>query len=580
MKKIRICNAQINCVVGDIYGNAQKIIDNIQIAKENDVDIISFPELAICGYPPEDLLLNPHFVSENLKALDEVVKSTSGITAVVGFVDQQDGLFNAAAIMNNREIKGIYHKVFLPNYSVFDEGRYFTKGESECLTFEHNDVIFAVNICEDIWYASGPLMRQALGAGAELIINISASPFYTGKRRIRENMLKARATDNLVVLSYTNIVGGQDELIFDGGSMIVGCRGMVLARAKRFVEDLIYADLDIERVVRKRLYSPQRKFEKNIFNFEKDKFKRIEIPTKPRQTEVTRISQTINEPISAVEEIYSALCLGITDYVKKNGFEKVVVGLSGGIDSALTAALTVHALGKHSVIGVTMPSEFSSSATKDDAKKLADNLGIRLITIPINEMYEQYLTNLEEVFEGEEPDTTEENIQARIRGNLLMALSNKFGWLVLSTGNKSEVSVGYCTLYGDMVGGFSVLKDVYKTVVYNLSEFINTKEGKEVIPKSTITREPTAELRKEQKDSDFLPPYDILDQILKLYIEMDYNVEEIVGHGFDEELVKKIMRMVDVNEYKRRQAPPGIKITPKAFGKDRRMPITNIPIDI
>ncbi len=578
MKKLRICNAQINCRVGDLYGNAGKIIDNIQTAKESEADIVTFPELAICGYPPEDLLLKPYFVHENIKALDEVVKNTRGITAVVGFVAQNDGLYNAAAIISDGEIKGVYKKVFLPNYSVFDESRYFTKGGSEGLIFELNGVRFAVNICEDIWYASGPLVKQAMGAGAELIINISASPFYTDKIRVRENMLKTRATDNLVMLSYTNMTGGQDELVFDGGSMIVDCLGNVIARAKRFAEDIIFADLDIESVVRRRLYSPQRKLEKSMFTHDVGSVKTVKITTAVAARKSRKIAAAAQEPMGSVEEVYHALCLGVKDYVTKNGFAKVVIGLSGGIDSALTAAIAVHALGAKSVVGVTMPSRYSSDETKSDAGKLAKNLGIRLITIPIDGLYKKYLDDLKDIFGDTATGIAEENLQARIRGNMLMALSNKFGWLVLSTGNKSEVSVGYCTLYGDMVGGFSVLKDVYKTVVYRLSGYINARSGTQVIPDTTIQREPSAELRPDQKDSDSLPDYDTLDKILHYYIEMDFCLEEIVETGFDLELVKKVVRMVDVNEYKRRQSPPGIKITPKAFGKDRRMPITKVSI--
>jgi NAD+ synthase (glutamine-hydrolysing) len=574
MKKLRICNSQINCNIGDLHGNAEKIIRNIELARESEADIVTFPELAVCGYPPEDLLLKPSFILENLKTLNEITKSTKGITAVVGFVEQHDGLYNAAAVISDCELKGIYRKMFLPNYSVFDESRYFSKGDTGNLTFKLNDVIFAVNICEDIWYTSGPLMKQALGAGAELVINISASPFYAGKINAREGMLKARATDNLVMISYTNMVGGQDELVFDGGSMIIDCEGEVISSAKRFKEDIIFADLDIENVVRKRLYSPHHKFERDTPTLEKSGFQTINIGGRAGAKKSARITTAIQERTGEIEEVYDALCLGIKDYVRKNGFKKVVVGLSGGIDSALTAALAVQALGAESVAGVTMPSCYSSAETKSDAEKLAASLGIKFITLPIDDIYEEYLAGLKDVFKDSVMDATEENVQARIRGNLLMALSNKFGWLVLSTGNKSEVSVGYCTLYGDMVGGFSVLKDVYKTVVYKLSEFINSKEGREVIPKSTILREPTAELSPDQKDSDILPPYDVLDGILNHYVEMDLCVEEIIDCGFDEDVVKNIVRMVDANEYKRRQAPPGVKITQKAFGKDRRMPIT------
>jgi len=574
MKKLRICNCQINCHVGDIYGNVEKILSGIDVARENSADIVTFPELAISGYPPEDLLLKPSFISENIKALNKIANNSKDITAIVGFVSQDGCIYNSAAIINNCEIKGVYRKMFLPNYSVFDENRYFTKGDKPGLAFKLNGVTFAVNICEDIWYASGPLMKQALGAGAELIINISSSPFCAEKMKERENMLKARATDNLVMISYTNLVGGQDELVFDGGSMILDHNGDIIARAKRFEEDFLIADLDIEKVARKRLYSPQRKFEKDTPTIDKSDFETIDLICKSGHKS-KKISMRIEEPEGEIEEIYNALCLGIKDYVGKNGFKKVVIGLSGGIDSALTAALAVGALGADSVIGVTMPSRYSSQETKSDAEIVAKNLGIKFITIPINNLFKEYLSSLQEVFRDKPADVTEENIQARIRGNILMALSNKFGCLVLSTGNKSELSVGYCTLYGDMAGGFSVLKDVYKTIVYKLADFINEKAGNELIPKSTIKREPTAELSPNQKDSDTLPPYDVLDGILNQYIELDLSVEEIVGKGFDKEQVKRVVKMVDINEYKRRQAAPGVKITQKAFGKDRRMPITN-----
>ncbi|MFC1854975.1 NAD+ synthase [Thermodesulfobacteriota bacterium] len=529
MKRLRICNSQLNCCVGDLSGNSEKIIRDINIARENEADIVIFPELAICGYPPEDLLFKPSFISENLSKLEEIVKETANITTVVGFVERDTTIFNAAAIISNGEIKGIYRKALLPNYGVFDENRYFSKGDTKELTFSQNGVIFAVNICEDIWYGKGEPIAQAIKANAELIINISASPFYSKKRSVREHMLKTRAKENGVMISYNNLVGGQDELVFDGGSMVIDRDGHVISCAKRFHEDIIFSDLKFEDVTDK--------------DTDFDVKDPIQISSDAGADTKSAIDERLCNSMKDIEEIYEALCLGIKDYVRKNGFKKVVIGLSGGIDSALTAALAVLALGSESVIGVTMPSEYTSHETKSDAELLANNLDIRLITLPINDIYEKYLDELSDVFEGEAAGVAEENIQARVRGNLLMALSNKFGWLVLSTGNKSEVSVGYCTLYGDMAGGFSALKDVYKRLVYKLSEYINEREDREVIPVTTIEREPSAELSPDQKDSDTLPPYDILDEILEKYIEQDLSLEEIVNSGFEEALTKRIIRM-------------------------------------
>ena len=460
------------------------------------------------------------------------------------------------------------------NYGVFDENRYFQAG-TEPLVFKLNNVTVGVNICEDIWYPQGPMNVEALVGGAEMIVNISASPYYAGKSEFRQRMLATRASDNVVIVAFNNLVGGQDELVFDGNGMIFSQNGELITQGKQFEEDLIVADLDIDAVFRRRLHDPRHRKEKLASMKAGATVRKIELPTLDVKRNNPELPLRENSSMSHLEEIYNALVLGTRDYVQKNGFEKVVIGLSGGIDSSLTAIIAVDALGKENVIGVTMPSQYSSEETKSDAQRLADNLGIKLITIPIIDVLKSYLNSFSEVFQGLERDITEENIQARIRGNILMALSNKFGWLVLTTGNKSEMSVGYCTLYGDMAGGFAVIKDVPKILVYELSEYRNSIAEGELIPQSVIDRAPSAELRPDQKDVDSLPPYEILDPILQAYVEEDRSLGEIVEMGFDEEVVKRVILLVDRNEYKRRQGPPGIKITPRAFGKDRRLPITN-----
>ncbi len=539
MKKemIKIAIAQINTTVGDLKGNSFKIIDHIKRARRNNADIVVFPELAVCGYPPEDLLHKEHFIKDNLKALKSIVKNTEGITAVVGFVDagpaggagSSKDIYNAAAIIRDKKLLGVYHKIELPNYGVFDEKRYFTPGAKNP-TFKVKNQSFGVTICEDIWKDRGPYKEQAQ-SGARILINISASPYHAEKTKAKECMLSLRAKQTKAIVCYCNLVGGQDELVFDGASAVFNSKGRVIASAKQFEEDFVVFD--------------------------------------------THAGGRISKRPGLIEEIYDALILGLRDYVKKNGFQKTVIGLSGGIDSALVAAMAVDALGKENVIGVGMPSRYSSHLTQSDARTLAYNLGIRFITVPIDSIFSIYLTVLEKEFFGLNRDTTEENLQARIRGNILMSFSNKFGWLVLTTGNKSETSTGYCTLYGDMAGGFAVIKDVPKTIVYELANYKNRKEGDFLIPKSIIKREPTAELRYNQKDKDSLPPYPVLDSILKEYIENDKSYRGIVAKGFNAAVVKKVMLMVDRNEYKRRQSPPGIKITPKAFGRDRRLPITS-----
>ena len=460
------------------------------------------------------------------------------------------------------------------NYGVFDENRYFQAG-TEPLVFKLNNVTVGVNICEDIWYPQGPMNVEALAGGAEVIVNISASPYHAGKGEFRKRMLATRAADNVVIVAFNNLVGGQDELVFDGNGMIFSQNGALITQGKQFEEDLIVADLDIDAVFRRRLHDPRHRKEKLASMKAGATVRKIELPTLDVKRNNPELPLRENSSMSHLEEIYNALVLGTRDYVQKNGFEKVVIGLSGGIDSSLTAIIAVDALGKENVIGVTMPSQYSSEETKSDAQRLADNLGIKLITIPIIDVLKSYLNSFSEVFQGLERDITEENIQARIRGNILMALSNKFGWLVLTTGNKSEMSVGYCTLYGDMAGGFAVIKDVPKILVYELSEYRNSIAEGELIPQSVIDRAPSAELRPDQKDVDSLPPYEILDPILQAYVEEDRSLGEIVEMGFDEEVVKRVILLVDRNEYKRRQGPPGIKITPRAFGKDRRLPITN-----
>lgn len=575
MTTIRIALAQINPTVGDFAGNTAKIIASIERARETGADIVAVPELALTGYPPEDLLLKPQFIAANLKALDQIIAASTGIVSIVGFVDRTTDIHNAAAVICDGQLKGVYRKNFLPNYGVFDEYRYFDAGQSAPI-FAYGDALIGVNICEDIWYTGGPTQAQAL-AGAQLIINISSSPYHAGKGRDRERMLATRAEDNAVALAYVNLVGGQDELVFDGQSLIIDERGHIIACGKLFEEDLIVADINVERVFKERLHDPRRRQER-IDMTEMAGVDRIELRKQPFEIQKPRIERQqagrASLPGSA-EEVYQALVVGVRDYVGKNGFKSVVIGSSGGIDSALTACIAVDALGAEHVTCVFMPTRYSSNESARDAEQLAKNLGVAYHIIPIEDTFKQYLKMLEPAFAGAPMGIAEENIQARVRGNILMALSNKFGALVLSTGNKSETSVGYCTLYGDMAGGFAVIKDVPKTLVYELSEYVNRRGEKPVIPEFIITRPPSAELRENQTDQDSLPPYDILDAILELYVEQDLSADAIIAEGFDEKTVRWVVRQVDINEYKRRQAAPGVKITPRAFGRDRRMPITN-----
>lgn len=558
MERLRVALAQINSTVGDLEANAQRIENFIGQAKEREADIVVFPELALCGYPPEDLLLKEHFLEDNIKMLKSLSKNVSGIIAVIGFVDKdaQNYLYNAAAIIQNSKIKGIYRKIELPNYGVFDEKRYFQQGDIPYV-FILGKIKFAVNICEDIWKSKGVAQKQAaLGAG--LIINISASPYHLGKRESKINMLKERVRQTRSVICYNNLIGGQDELVFDGGSFIVSAQGGVACLAKQFQEDLLIADIEVK-----------------VKSTPKTKQCIVLEALKCREKSALPKRKVL--PLGVTAEIYSALSLGTRDYIQKNGFRKVVIGLSGGVDSALVAAIACDAIGKDNVIGVSMPSGYSSQATQSDAKIVAGNLGIQFMEIPIADIFKVYLDALAREFSKTTSDVSEENLQARIRGNILMALSNKFGWLVLTTGNKSETSVGYCTLYGDMAGGFAVIKDVPKTQVYALVKFVNKRQKTNIIPQSVLKRAPSAELRPDQKDSDSLPEYPILDTILKRYVEENKSVSQIVkATEIPKATIEDVVYKVDSNEYKRRQAPPGIKITPKAFGRDRRMPITNL----
>ncbi|MCS7281251.1 MAG: NAD+ synthase [Desulfobacterota bacterium] len=558
---VRLGLAQINPVVGDLPGNRDKILAYVERAFERGVQILSFPELSLVGYPPEDLLLKPKFIEDNLKVLTDIAKRIKEIVTILGFVEREDErIYNAAAIIYGGKVCGVYRKSILPNYGVFDEKRYFKSG-GEPLVFSYGSLTFGVNICEDIWFREGPTKLQVF-ASSSLILNISASPYHVGKIKLREEMLKERAKEYGVTIAYTNMVGGQDELVFDGGSMVVSASGEILAKARQFEEQLLLVDIELEV---RRIENQKAKYWKG---------KRIEIAERIRRSDkLVPVDRFISYELSEEEEIWEALLLGLRDYARKNGFHKVVIGLSGGIDSSLVATLACDALGKENVKGVFMPSRYTSSESREDVYHLCRNLGIEPLEIPIEPIFSSYKESLKNIFENLDEDVTEENIQARIRGNILMALSNKFGWLVLTTGNKSEMSVGYATLYGDMAGGFAVIKDVPKTTVYKLAHYRNSK-GR-VIPERVLKKEPSAELKPDQKDTDTLPPYGILDPILKLYIEEDKELEDIVLCGIQKDTVEKVLNMVDRAEYKRRQAPLGIKITPKAFGKDRRMPVTN-----
>jgi NAD+ synthase (glutamine-hydrolysing) len=558
---LRVAQAQINTTVGDLDGNSAKIASFIGRAKEHKADIVTFPELTVSGYPPEDLILKDHFLRDCMDAIDRIARGVSGITALVGFPAAEGGaVYNAAALIADGRIVSVYHKMELPNYGVFDEKRYFTPGTTP-LIFLVEGVPILLTICEDIWIAGNTLEKCGKKYGVAVSLNISGSPYHAGKLSIQQDIAARFARGTGSYLCYNNLVGGQDELVFNGTSLVVDPAGKLVARAALFEEELLVTDIGID---------PKGTWAGAAGECG-------EVPVLRGYTGAARekTAPTVVSLPDRVEEIYRALVLGTGDYLRKNGFKKVVMGLSGGIDSSLVAAIAVDALGADNVIGVTMPSVYTSSETFSDAGSLAKNLGIRLITIPIKKMFSTYLEELSTVFGDSAEGVWAENLQARIRGNLLMALSNKYGWLVLTTGNKSETAVGYSTLYGDTAGGFAIIKDVPKTVVYELSAHVNEAAGKEIIPNSVIVRPPTAELRPNQKDEDSLPPYGVLDQILVHYVEEDMSPEEIIALGFDAGQVCDTVRRVYTNEYKRRQSPPGIKITHKAFGRDRRLPITN-----
>jgi NAD+ synthase (glutamine-hydrolysing) len=571
VRQLRVGLAQLNVSVGDVEGNARRVLDAVERARGLGVDLVAFPELCLTGYPPEDLLFRPAFIEANLRALDRVARASTGIITVVGFVDRRDDIMNAAAVCHDGAVAGVYHKQYLPNYGVFDENRYFQAGvDTPVFELGEGGPVLAVNICEDIWYPTGPMTAQSL-AGAELVVSINSSPYHVGKVRFREKMLATRAADHVAYLAFVNLVGGQDELVFDGQSMIFDPAGDRLALGRAFEEDLVVADVDLDAAFRARLRDSRRRKDKRGATAP---VRRIVLAPLPERTRPP-LPAGATDFLDRDAEVYAALVTGTRDYVRKNGFRRVVLGLSGGIDSALTAAIAVDALGREGVVGVSMPSPFSSAATRADARRVARNLGIEFLTLPITSAYRAFRRILAAPFKGLKEDVAEENVQARVRGTLLMALSNKFGWLVLTTGNKSETGVGYSTLYGDMAGGFAVIKDVPKTVVYALAAWRNARDGAAVIPESIIRRPPSAELRPNQTDQDTLPPYDVLDGILEAYVEEDRPLEDIVALGYDEATVRQVIAMVDRNEYKRRQAPPGVKITPRAFGRDWRLPISN-----
>jgi NAD+ synthase (glutamine-hydrolysing) len=556
---LRIALAQINTTVGDLTGNVEVIHGALDEAEAAGADVVAFPELAVTGYPPEDLLLKPAFVEDNLEALAAVAAHSRRTVGLVGFVDREgEALYNALAVVAGGEVRGVYRKRRLPNYAVFDERRYFTPGEEPLHLYRIAGVPVGVSVCEDAWAPGGPIVDQA-ASGAALVVNVNASPYHAGKVRSREEMLAARADEACCTIAYVNQVGGQDELVFDGASLVVDPDGRVVARGRQYEEELLVVDLELEPApFRGTTPLPV-----------------VDLGDRPLADDGPSAAPPVVTPLDPLAEVYGALVLGTRDYCVKNGFTDVVLGLSGGVDSSLVAAVATDALGPDHVHGVLMPSRYSSGHSVSDAERLADNLGIDRRTIVIEPAFEAFLDLLAPSFEGRVEDTTEENLQPRIRGTLLMALSNKFGWLVLTTGNKSEMAVGYATLYGDMAGGFAVIKDVPKTVVFALCRDRNDRAGREVIPESVITKPPSAELRADQLDTDSLPPYEVLDPILTAYIEHDRTAGDLIEAGHDPELVRRIVRLVDLAEYKRRQAPPGVRVTTKAFGKDRRLPITH-----
>ncbi|MFN2607738.1 MAG: NAD+ synthase [Acidimicrobiales bacterium] len=568
MARLRVAACQLDLVVGDLDGNVEAIGRALDEADAAGADLAVFPELAIPGYPPEDLLLKPGFVADNRAALEKLAARTGGCAAVVGFVDAGRDLYNAAAVCAGGEVRGVYRKRLLPNYSVFDEQRYFAAGPGDPTLFVVGGVRVGVTVCEDVWAPTGPMTDQAAG-GAELIVNVSASPFYAGRLAERERMLATRAADASCALVYVNLVGGQDELVFDGASLVVDADGRLVARAPQFTEAVMVVDVDVRPVFRKRLLDPRGRAVA-------PPLAATTVSTDCRDPGPPARSPGLAPPLDEVAEVYDALVLGTRDYVTKNGFTDVVIGLSGGIDSSLVAVVAVDALGPEHVHGVAMPSRFSTSGSNDDARALADDLGVDFRVIAIEPAHAAFLEMLGPSFDGVDEDLTEENVQARARGVVLMALSNKFGWMVLATGNKSEMAAGFATLYGDMAGGFAVIKDVPKTLVYELCRHRNARDGDDPpIPESVLDKPPSAELRADQRDDQSLPPYDQLDPVLEAYIEGDTTAGALEQAGFDPELVRRVVALVDKAEYKRRQAPPGVRVTPKAFGKDRRLPITN-----
>jgi NAD+ synthase (glutamine-hydrolysing) len=567
---MRLALAQMNTVVGDLDGNRERIVTRLDEAREAGADLVLFPELATTGYPPEDLLLRPGFLRAAAKTLETVAAETKGIAALVGAPHLDRDLFNACAVCADGEVKAMYRKQFLPNYGVFDEDRYFQAGR-ELVLLRCGETLVGPTVCEDIWQPGPPATDLAL-AGAHIVANISASPFHLGKGAEREEMLATRARDNSCWIAFVNAVGAQDELIFDGHSLVLDEEGRIVARAPSFEEALLIVDIDSTTAVGRRLRDARRRALARA---------RREMPNPPvidipdRESRGEPPKPVVAPPLEELEQMRLALELGLRDYVEKNGFREVVLGVSGGIDSALTAALAAEALGPERVVCVSMPSRYSSEGTQADARRVAEMLGGRYIEIPIEPIVDAVGAALAEAFAGTEPGIAEENIQSRVRGLLVMALSNKFGWLPLATGNKSELSVGYATLYGDMAGGFALLKDVYKTDVFRLARYLNERAGRELIPQTVIERAPSAELRADQLDEDALPPYPELDRVLEAYVELDSSREELTSDGFDADVVDRAVGMIDRAEYKRRQAPPGVKLRPKAFGRDRRVPITN-----
>jgi NAD+ synthase (glutamine-hydrolysing) len=567
---VRVALAQINTTVGDLWGNAEKAADALRKATDAGAELVALPELTITGYPPEDLLMRHSFIKDNLRALEEFAGEVpAGVVAAIGFVDLDSDLYNACAVVSDGEILHRYHKRYLPNYGVFDENRYFREGSSApVLKLDGN--LVGVSICEDIWYPGGPAREQALG-GASVLLNINGSPYHRRKGAFRERMLSVRASDNGCYIVWCNMVGGQDELLFDGHSLVFDPEGNLISRAKQFEEDLLLVDIFPEAALIQRLHESRPRKEMPDRPVELVEVPGYEEKVGPAESREPRI-----EPLLPEEgEVFEALVLGLRDYFEKNGFSRAVLGLSGGVDSSLCAVVASRALGPQNVTGVLMPSRYTSEASNSDAEAVAKNLGIDTQVLPIAPAFDAYKEMLEGAFKGLPEDVAEENIQARIRGNIIMAFSNKFGWIALATGNKSEMSVGYATLYGDMAGGFAVIKDVPKTLVYRICRYVNETEGREVVPDSVLTKEPSAELRAGQRDVDSLPPYEILDPILEAYIEEDKGAREIVASGFDEEDVRRVIKLVDAAEYKRRQAPIGIKVSVRAFGRDRRVPMTN-----